>query len=103
MFEFTKGMGRLDKKEYKKKYTVEIKERKQEYDKQYRDENKEQIKEQRKQYYDKNKEQIKEKYNIEIKCCCGIIYKGCNPKKTHERTKKHQAWINNEKMTAETI
>ena len=85
--------------EYHKKYQKETKEHIKEYLKKYCEENKEQMKIQKRQYMEQNKE----KYNIEIKCCCGIIYKGCNPKKTHERTKKHQAWINNEKMTAETI
>ena len=89
--------------EYNKQYHEENKEQISERKRNYYDKNREQILERKKNYYDKNKEQIKEKYNIEIKCCCGIIYKGCNYRKAHERTKKHQAWLNNEKMTAETI
>ena len=70
--------------------------------KEYRDQNREQIKEcheqnrdkiqeQKKEYRQQNIEKIKEK----IECACGGRYRHSD-KVTHFKTKKHQAFINNQ-------
>ena len=68
----------------------------------YRENNKEQIYEQKKIYRENNKEQIRERHGKKETCLCGKIYIH-NHKARHERSKKHQAFIRDEKQTAETI
>jgi hypothetical protein len=61
--------------------------------KQYHQNNKEHILEQHKQYRENNKEKLKEQYKIKYTCECGsttFIHK----KARHEKTKKHQSFIN---------
>ena len=48
------------------------------------------------QYYQKNKIAINEKQNKKYNCCCGGKYTSVN-KSPHEKTKKHQDYINNSK------
>ena len=97
----------LDRKEYKKKYTVENKEIKQEYDKQYYENHKEQKIKYIKQWQLEHKEQRKD-YNkirnhISVQCCCGSTYMCIDHKNRHESSKKHQTWLKDQTQTAETI
>ena len=50
----------------------------------------------RAQYYQKNKIAINEQRNQKHNCSCGGKFSQCN-KLHHEKTKKHQAYINNSK------
>jgi hypothetical protein len=67
-------------------------ERKQ-YRKQHTEDNKEKIKEWKKQYYSENKEEINERRKEIYNCECGKKYTIRN-KARHERTPKHQKYIN---------
>ena len=76
------------------------KERMKEYNKEYYKNNKEILKEKRKKYRENNKEKIKEyrennkeKINKKINCVCGSLFMKKH-KKRHERSKKHQKYIN---------
>ena len=73
--------------EKKKAYYVDNKERL----KEYREANKERLKEYQKAYRDENKEKLKEKYT----CECRSVLTHCN-KSRHEKSKKHQAYKENE-------
>ena len=67
-----------------------------EYKKQYYQDNREKQLENQKEYYKKHK-------NDERRiCCCGGTYVKWTIK-THEKSKKHQAWLKDEKQSAETI
>ena len=57
--------------------------------KQYKQDHKEQIKQYQKQYTQKNKEKRNQKFN----CPCGGRYTS-NNKTPHERSKKHQRYLN---------
>ena len=100
--------GGLDIKEYRKKYYENNKEnvleKRKEYcrnnkenvaesKKKYYQNNKEKINEKDKEYRKKNKEKIAEKRKEKYKCACGSILTK-NHKLRHERTKKHQDYIN---------
>jgi hypothetical protein len=93
--------------EQKKKYQLENKEKRREYEKKYRLDNKEKITEQtkkyrldnkkiisekKKKYQLENKEKIAEQRKVKITCSCGSIFRK-NDKARHERTKKHQKFI----------
>jgi hypothetical protein len=69
---------------------------KREYDKEYRELNKEYIKEQRKAYREKNKKEIKFKKSEQHLCLCGSYYT-ISHKSRHERTIKHQTFMNTTK------
>ncbi len=69
----------------RKQYKQDNKERAKETDKKYREKNKDKINEKAKQYREANRE----KYQ----CECGSNITKCS-KTRHERTKKHQAYIN---------
>jgi len=56
----------------------------------YYQENREEIAEYKKQWYEENREKKKEKFD----CPCGGKYTKIN-KSTHEKTKKHQAFLSN--------
>ena len=64
-----------------------------EYKKEWRQNNKEIIKEKKQQYYENNKEIITEKANQKYTCECGGKYTKMN-KKRHEKSKKHQSFVN---------
>ena len=59
----------------------------------YREENKEATKEIHKRYYDAHKDEISKKANVKHDCKCGGKYIHQN-KAQHERSKKHQAYLN---------
>ena len=61
-----------------------------------------QIHERSKIYRENNKEQIYERNNKRETCLCGKIYTH-HHKARHEKSKKHQAFIHDEKQTAEKI
>jgi len=82
------------KKEYKKEYIEnnkdKIKKYNKEYNKEYREKNKDKIKEKDKQYRENNKDKIKEK----ITCECGsIVNKSVFAR--HKKSKKHITYIEN--------
>jgi hypothetical protein len=60
----------------------------------YRQDNKEKMKELNTKWYEENKEIQKEKNKINIECECGSVIRKCIKAK-HNRTKKHQAYLNN--------
>jgi len=63
----------------------------------YKQQNKDKIKEKKKEYYENNKDKINEKRKIKIKCVCGcIICKYSIP--YHMKTKKHMILIKNKKI-----
>ena len=70
--------------------------------KKYREENKDKIHEYMKQYREENKEKIHEYKNESFNCTCGGKYTRCNKTK-HAKSKKHLAWLYDQKVTAETI
>ena len=72
-----------------KKYRDENPEKIAEIHKKYRDENPEKIAEINKKYRDENKEKLREKYT----CDCGSSIRK-DSKNRHEKTKKHQTFIN---------
>jgi hypothetical protein len=78
----------------KKEYKQDNKEKIKEQSKQYKQDNKEKIKETNKQYKQDNKEKIKEQFD----CQCGIKYT-YNNKTTHNKTKKHQSYLNSSLIT----
>jgi len=59
----------------------------------HREENKESINVQRKIYYDNNKERISEKTKPKFTCECNSVVR-ISDKLRHEKTKKHQLFIN---------
>ena len=61
-----------------------------------------QRKEKLKEWYEKNREKVREYKTKEVKCLCGALFT-ISHKSRHERTKRHQAFIHDEKQTAETI
>ena len=95
----------LSKLEYHKQYRLENKDKRNEYSKQYCTQNKEHFLEYQKHYYERNKKEIlestKQRYYKQNKeqteCECGskLIHK-CMP--LHIRTKKHQEFIENQKL-----
>ena len=86
-------------KEHIKEYSERNKEKKQEYQKEYslkhREDNKEYLKEQKHNYYIHNKDEIIKKGKEIVECSCGSKVQKCIIRK-HERTKKHQDFINNQ-------
>lgn len=82
-------------KENNKQYREENKEVIKEYSKQYREENKERNKKYSKQYREDNKEQIEQKRSVKYTCDCGSMSRKSN-KSYHERSKKHQDWLNSQ-------
>lgn len=70
------------------------------YKKEYRQQNKEQIKEYNKQYKSVYRQQNREKINEHntklVSCVCGSTYQ-LNGKARHERSKKHQHFIESQK------
>jgi hypothetical protein len=81
--------------EKKKQHYEDNKEVIAEKNKQHYEDNKEVIAEKHKKYYDANKEVIAEKNKQKIECTCGKIYT-LRHKARHERSKKHQEFINNQ-------
>jgi len=79
-----------EKKKQVKKYYEDNKEIITAKAKKHRDENQEKIQEMKKKWYEENKERMKEK----IECECGSVIRKSD-KPTHNRTKKHQAYLNN--------
>ena len=81
----------IPKKKYKaihdKKYRLKNKDKRKEYDKEYRLNNKDKKKQQNKQWRELN--------NIKTTCICGSKYTKRRVKE-HEKTKKHQNFINNQ-------
>lgn len=76
----------------------EFKKMKSEKDKRYREKHLEQIKAKDKEYYEKNKEAIM-KNNLTVHTCiCGSNYTHCN-KLRHDKSKKHQEFINKQIIT----
>ena len=73
------------KKEYLEANKKAIAEQK----KEYRERNKKAIAEQKKEYQERNKERLKEKYT----CECGSVFRKSD-KTRHEKTKKHQEYMN---------
>jgi group I intron endonuclease len=62
--------------------------------KEYREENKDKIKERKKEYREKNKDKIKERKSKQITCDCGCIVSNGHLAR-HNKSKKHQDYINN--------
>ena len=85
---YKKYRDKPESKEIKKKWIEENKVKTKEYMKKYQEENKEKLREQKKEYEEENKEKLKEKHN----CSCGGTYT-YNNRKTHEKSKKHQNFI----------
>jgi len=85
--------NKVKQNEKSRKYRVENKEKLSRLHKKYREENKDKIKELGKAYYEKNKEQINLKRLEKIKCLCGSCIRKSD-KAIHERSKKHQNYIN---------
>ena len=73
--------------EYGKKYRKEHKEERQNYKKKYREENKEQIKEQAKKYREANIEKLSAKIN----CPCGGSFR-YDGRHKHYKTHKHREY-----------
>ena len=87
---------------YKKEYSILNRDSIKEYMKQYQETNKEIIREKRRIYGEENKEKIKTfKNNLDL-CRCGSMCTHCNMKR-HEKSKRHLLWLNDEKITGETI
>ena len=84
---------REDNKEQIKQYRQDNKEVILELHKQYRENNKEKVKEQYKQHYQNNKEIILEQAKVKYTCECGSTLR-ISDKLRHEKTKKHQSFIN---------
>jgi len=68
--------------------------------KEWENDNKEKITEYQKQYYDNNKDQRKQYINEKYTCECGGKYLRTH-KTTHEKTKKHQSFINSQIINIE--
>ena len=69
---------------------------------QYRIDNNERLKEFDKNRYNARKEKMLQRMAEKYTCACGSISATGNKSK-HEKTKKHQAWLLDQKQTAETI
>ena len=97
-------------KEYYKRYNEENQERLREQRKQYYEEHNEQLREQKKQYYKEHKEDMKKNRNkyyqdnkqrinklrqASVRCICGSVFRQVDQAR-HERSKKHQEFINQE-------
>jgi hypothetical protein len=76
------------------------KERWDEYNKQYKEENKETINKKALARYYERKEEIKEKRKESYTCVCGSVSRKCM-KSRHEKSIKHQTYINNLKDNAD--
>ena len=87
----TKSEYTNDHKNEKKEYDKAYRENNKEKIKEYRENNKEKLKEKKKEYYENNKE----KYKITFSCICGSKMQK-HEKTRHEKTKKHQAFINSQ-------
>ena len=98
------------KREYVKKWYQENKDAKKSYCKEYYEDNKDKIAEQKREYYDNNKDKIAaqqreyyeanksaihEKLKEKTTCVCGSCYRRTDKSK-HERTIKHQTFINSQ-------
>lgn len=82
-----------EEKEYFKEYKANNKDLIKTQNKEYITNNKDKIKEYKKEYYETNKEKIKEQFKEKINCLCGSII--CKNEKTrHEKSKKHQLFLN---------
>jgi hypothetical protein len=77
-----------------KEYTVDHKEHKKQYDEIYREDHKESIKTKSNQYYIANIDHIRTQQKTVLICDCGCSYTRCN-KTHHERSNKHQEYIQN--------
>ena len=88
----TKEEKQIQKKEYRDQHKEETKE----YNKKYNDENKEEIKIQQKKYYQDNKKEINQQKKEKTTCECGSIFVKHN-KAQHNKTKKHQNFLNGNK------
>jgi hypothetical protein len=76
------------KKQYKKQYHIDNKDKLNKKSKQYRTDNKDKMNEYKDKYYNQNKEKISEKNKQKVKCECGCISTRCNLSR-HKKTKKH--------------
>ena len=76
-------------KEWREDNKVELSE----YYKEWYEDNKEKLLEKKKEYYEKNKEKIKEQRSKPITCICGSTTNSRH-KARHEKTIKHQTYIN---------
>jgi hypothetical protein len=59
----------------------------------YYEKNKEKITEKQKEYKEKHKEELQQKKLVSVLCECGSYYTHCH-KSRHERTIKHQTFLN---------
>ena len=95
ILEVNKRWGDTNKEKmsvYKKQWAEENKERIAEQKKYLYDRNKEEILEYQKKYREENKERIQERKQKTYECRCGVISL-LDHKARHERSKKHQAFI----------
>lgn len=81
-------------KERGKQYYQENKEKIKEKAREYREVNKDKINEKARDYREANKDKIKEREKQKFTCECGSTLRRTE-KARHERSKKHQAYINN--------
>lgn len=93
---YKKYRDKPESKEIKKKWIEENKVKTKEYMKKYNEENRDKLREQKKE--NQKKYQEKRKLNISNKCPCGGHYKS-QYKSEHERTKKHQKFIQSQVQT----
>ncbi|MCR9103605.1 MAG: hypothetical protein NXI25_26910 [bacterium] len=61
--------------------------------KEYQEQNADRVKETQKKWYVNHKEQVLQKQSQMVNCCCGAIFR-TSGKAEHERTKKHQRFLN---------
>lgn len=80
-------------KEKCKEYQQNHKEEKKERDKEYHQNHKEEISQKKKEYYEQNKEELKEKHKEKFQCDCGSVVTIWN-RSRHNKTKKHQDFLN---------
>ena len=78
--------------EKKKEYYIDNKEKILEKAHEYNDRKKEYRNKKQLQYYNQNKDKINEKRKIKITCECGSTFRKID-KRRHERSKKHQTYI----------
>ena len=78
--------------EYQRKYREANREEICEKSREYREANREELCEKKREYYAANSEVIKTKAREKFECDCGGRYTRCH-KHQHERSKKHQRWI----------
>ena len=90
------------KMQYRNQYNNLNKEKINEQHKQYYEDNKERVREKQKEYIETHKQQIRERNSEKITCLCGSVLNHAN-KATHNKTRKHQAWLQDQQQTAETI